>query len=318
MLGYLRRRLGLTLLLLWLVATLLFLFVHIMPGDPAQVILGSSETDQPTPEQLEMVRKKLGLDRPLQVQYATYLAGLVRGDMGRSFLTGRPVALDLRLRLVRTLQLIIPAITLSSLLGIALGTLAASRRGSLWDPLLSSFALLGFSIPVFVSGNILVLILALRLGFLPSGGWVEFSQEPIRFFSYLLMPMLALAMGPMATTMRMARAAVVEQLGLDYVRTARAKGLSQRVVLYRHVLKNALMPVVTVIGLQVGSMFAGSVLVEYIFNWPGLNSLLIRSIGDRDYPIIQGTVLLASFIFVLINLVTDLSYAWLNPRLRYE
>lgn len=314
---YLLQRVGLTLVLIWMVATILFLFVHLLPGDPADVILGSNDQHQPTPEQLATVRRQLGLDRPLHEQYLRYFGGLLRGDLGVSFLTGRPVALDLQLRFGRTLQLVVPAIVLSSVLGVVLGILAARARGRWTDAALSAVGLVGFSVPVFVIAQMLVLLLSIQLRWLPSSGFAEFSRDPARSLGYMVMPVIALALGPIATTMRMTRTTVVEQLLQDYVRTARAKGLSERVVLYRHVLKNALLPVVTVIGLQVGSMFAGSVLVEYIFNWPGLNSLLLRSIGGRDYPVIQGSVLLTSVIFILVNLVTDLSYALLNPRVRY-
>lgn len=316
--NYLIRRAGLALLLLWLVATILFFFVHLLPGDPADVILGSSDQYQPTKEQLETARRELGLDRPIWEQYLTYLGKLVRGDLGVSFLNKRPVGADLSIRLVRTLQLVIPSMFLSSLLGIAMGVAAARLRGRVLDAGISTIALIGFSIPVFVIGNLMVLVLAIYLNWLPSSGFAELSANPMKWLSYAIMPIIALSLGPLASTMRMTRTTVIEQLSQDYVRTARSKGLPERVVVYKHVLKNALLPVVTVIGLQVGTMFAGSVLVEYVFNWPGLSSLLIRSIGTRDYPVIQGTVMLSSFIFVGVNLLTDLSYAFLNPRLRYS
>lgn len=316
--NYLIRRAGLALLLLWLVATILFFFVHLLPGDPADVILGSSDQYQPTQEQLETARRELGLDRPIWEQYLTYLGKLVRGDLGVSFLNKRPVGADLSIRLVRTLQLVIPSMLLSSLLGIAMGVAAARLRGRVLDAGISTIALIGFSIPVFVIGNLMVLVLAIYLNWLPSSGFAELSANPMKWLSYAAMPIIALSLGPLASTMRMTRTTVIEQLSQDYVRTARSKGLPERVVVYKHVLKNALLPVVTVIGLQVGTMFAGSVLVEYVFNWPGLSSLLIRSIGTRDYPVIQGTVMLSSFIFVGVNLLTDLSYAFLNPRLRYS
>lgn len=317
MTAYLARRIALSLFLLWVVATMLFFFVHILPGDPADVILGSSDQFVPSAEQLARVRTELGLDQPLLVQYTRYMAKVVRGDLGRSLLNQRPVALDLRIRLTRTVQLIIPAILLSTLTGVALGILAARARGTLTDVLLSTLALTGFSLPAFVTGNLLVLAFALNLRWLPSSGYTDFAADPMRWLSYAALPLIALSLGPMATTMRMTRTAVIEQLNQDYVRTARSKGLTESRVVYRHVLKNALLPVVTVVGLQLGAMFAGSVVVEYVFNWPGMSSLLIRSIGSRDYPVIQGTFLLSSTIFVTINLLTDLSYSVLNPRLRY-
>jgi peptide/nickel transport system permease protein len=314
--AFLVRRLLVTFVLIWLVTTVVFMFVRLLPGDPASAILGTSESFQPTEEQLNTVRQRLGLDRPLHEQYATYISGLVRGDLGESLTSGRAVGLDLRLRLGRTLQLMVPALLLSSLLGIAIGVLAARARGRLLDPILSVIGLVGFSVPVFVIGNVMVLILAIQLEWLPSSGYIDFTQDPVRSLRYMAMPTIALALAPLAVTMRMTRTTVVEELGLDYVRTARAKGLRERLVVNRHVLKNAMLPILAVIGLQVGAAFSGSVIVEYVFNWPGIGRLLLQAIDSRDYPVIQGTVLLLSTLFVLVNLVTDISYAYVNPRLR--
>jgi peptide/nickel transport system permease protein len=314
--AFLIRRLLVTVALIFLVTTVVFMFVRLMPGDPASAILGASESFQPTEAQLTTVRQRLGLDRSLPEQFATYLGGLARGDLGESLTSGRSVALDLRLRLGRTLQLMVPALVLSSLLGIAIGVVAARARGRLLDPVLSVIGLVGFSVPVFVIGNVMVLILAIELEWLPSSGFVEFAQDPLRSLRYMVMPTIALALAPLAVTMRMTRTTVVEELGLDYVRTARAKGLRDRIVVYRHVLKNAMLPILAVIGLQVGAAFSGSVIVEYVFNWPGVGRLLLQAIDSRDYPVIQGTVLLLSTLFVLVNLLTDLSYAYMNPRLR--
>jgi peptide/nickel transport system permease protein len=314
--GFLVRRLLITVVLIWLVTTAVFMFVRLLPGDPASAILGASESFQPSEAALATVRQRLGLDRPVPEQYLTYLGGLLKGDLGESLTSGRPVTLDLRLRLGRTLQLMVPALLLSSLLGIAIGLLAARARGRMLDPILSVIGLIGFSVPVFVIGNVMVLILALQLEWLPSSGYIDFTQDPVRSIRYMVMPTIALALAPLAVTMRMTRTTVVDELGLDYVRTARAKGLHERVLIYRHVLKNAMLPILAVIGLQVGAAFSGSVIVEYVFNWPGIGRLLLQAIDSRDYPVIQGTVLLLSTLFVLVNLATDLSYAYMNPRLR--
>jgi peptide/nickel transport system permease protein len=314
--GFLVRRLLITVVLIWLVTTVVFMFVRLLPGDPASAILGASESFQPTEAALNTVRQRLGLDRPVPEQYLTYIGGLLKGDLGESLTSGRPVTLDLRLRLGRTLQLMVPALLLSSFLGIAIGVFAARARGRLLDPILSVIGLVGFSVPVFVIGNIMVLILAIQLEWLPSSGYIDFAQDPVRSLRYMVMPTIALALAPLAVTMRMTRTTVVEELGLDYVRTARAKGLRERVLVYRHVLKNAMLPILAVIGLQVGAAFSGSVIVEYVFNWPGVGRLLLQAIDSRDYPVIQGTVLLLSTLFVLVNLATDLSYAYMNPRLR--
>lgn len=308
---------GLSLLLLFLVATLLFFSIHLLPGDPALLVLGG-DSAQPTPEQIATVRARLGLDRPLPVQYVTWLTRVSQGDMGRSLLDDRSVATDLANRLPRTLQLVIPATVVATIIGVPLGIFAARRRGRLADPTASMVALLGFSMPVFVIGMLLVVVFSLGLGWLPPTGYVPFGEDPKGFLRHLILPALALSAAPMAITMRMTRSSFLEQSSLDYVRTARAKGLAERSVAWRHVLRNALLPVITVIGLQAGSMFAGAVLVEYIFSWPGLNTLLLNSLSTRDYPVIQGVVLLAAVLFVGVNFVTDLLYAVVNPRIRYD
>jgi len=314
---YVLRRMGVSILLLFVVATILFFSLHLLPGDPAILVLGG-DTAQPTPEQIAMVRANLGLDQPLYVQYFAWFGRLFRGDFGRSLADERPVARDLANRLPRTLQLVIPATLIATAIGVPLGMFAARRRGGLADPTASALALLGFSMPVFVVGMLLVVVFSMQLGWLPPTGYVAFGENPKDFFRHLILPVLALSAAPMAITMRMTRSSFLEQSALDYVRTARAKGLAEGMVAWRHVLRNALLPVVTVIGLQAGSMFAGAVLVEYIFSWPGLNLLLLNSISTRDYPIIQGVVLLAAVMFVLVNLITDLCYAAINPRIRYD
>lgn len=314
---YVLRRVGVSLLLLFLVATILFFSIHLLPGDPVLLILGG-DSAQPTPEQIAMVQARLGLDRPLHVQYLAWLARVARGNLGLSLVDERPVARDLANRLPRTLQLVIPAIMVATAVGVPLGMFAARRRGRLADPAASTLALFGFSMPVFVVGMLLVVVFSLGLGWLPPAGYVSFTEDPGGFLRHLILPVLALSAAPTAITMRMTRSSFLEQSALDYVRTARAKGLPEPAVAWRHVLRNALLPVITVVGLQTGSMFAGAVLVEYIFSWPGLNALLLNSISTRDYPIIQGVVLLAAAMFVLVNLVTDLCYALVNPRIRYE
>jgi peptide/nickel transport system permease protein len=316
-LQYVLRRTGLSLVLLFVIATILFFSLHLLPGDPALLVLGG-DAAQPTPEQIAMVRAKLGLDQPIWLQYVTWLKRVMEGDLGRSLVDDRPVARDLANRLPRTLQLVIPATLLSTAIGLPLGMFAARRRGRLADPLASSTALLGFSVPVFVVGMLLVALFSITLGWLPPAGYVPFGEDPLGFLRHLILPTLALSASPMAITMRMTRSSFLEQSSLDYVRTARAKGLPEPAVAWRHVLRNALLPVVTVVGLQIGGMFAGAVLVEYIFSWPGLNTLLLNSISTRDYPIIQGVVLLAAALFVFVNLITDLCYALVNPRIRYE
>ncbi len=314
--AYLVRRFITAAALLWVVASVVFFSIYLLPGDPAHIILGGMDAN-PTPEQLRAVRKSLGLDRPVVIRYVDWIGGAVRGDLGRSLINSRPVAKDLSTRLLRTLQLILPAIAVAAVVGIAAGLFAARRRGTALDPLASASALLGFSVPVFVAGPILVYIFALWLRALPSGGYANLYEGTGRFLAHLVLPALTLAAAPMATTMRMTRSAVLEQLPLDYVRTARSKGLGERGVLRQHVLRNAYLPVLTILGLQVGAMFAGSVIVETIFNWPGMNTYLLQAITVRDYPVIQAVVLVASAIFVAVNFLTDVGYAFLDPRIRY-
>jgi peptide/nickel transport system permease protein len=314
--AYLLRRAAIAAVLLWVVASVVFFSIYLLPGDPAHIILGGMDAN-PTPEQLRAVRAKLGLDRPVLARYVDWLGHLTRGDFGRSLVTDRPVTVDLTVRLTRTLQLIVPSITLALVSGVPAGVFAARRRGTVLDPVASGVMLLGFSVPVFVIGPLLVYVFALWLKVLPSGGYVHPLESLSGFLGHLVLPSIALAAAPMATAMRMARSSVLEQLPLDYVRTARSKGLGEQAVMRAHVLRNALLPVLTIVGLQIGAMFAGSVIVEAVFNWPGMNSYLLQAIGQRDYPVIQAVVFAASAIFISVNYLTDVGYAVLDPRIRY-
>jgi len=316
MTAYLLRRGAAAATLLWVVVTFVFFAVYLLPGDPALIILGGLES-HPSPEQVAAVHRELGLDRPIVERYVEWLARMLRGDMGHSLITGLPVSSELPVRLSRTLQLIVPATVLAACIGLPAGVLAARRRGTAVDPLVTAIALLGFSVPVFVTGPVLVAIFSLRLGLLPSEGYEPLTQSPGTFLLYVILPACTLAAAPLATTMRMTRSSVLEQLSLDYVRTARSKGLGERWVFTRHVVRNALLPVLTIIGLQVGAMFAGSVLVETIFNWPGMNLYLLQGINQRDYPVIQSVVVVAAVIFILVNLLIDLAYTFLDPRIKY-
>jgi peptide/nickel transport system permease protein len=314
--AYLVRRAVIAAVLLWVVASVVFFSIYLLPGDPAHIILGGMDAN-PTPEQLRAVRAKLGLDRPILARYLDWVGHVARGDFGRSLVTDRPVTRDLSMRLARTLQLIVPSIALAIASGVPAGVFAARRRGTVLDPLASGIMLLGFSVPVFVVGPLLVYVFALLLKVLPSGGYVPPAESPLGFLGHLVLPSIALAAAPMATAMRMARSSVLEQLPLDYVRTARSKGLGEGDVMRAHVLRNALLPVLTIVGLQIGAMFAGSVIVEAVFNWPGMNSYLLQAIGQRDYPVIQAVVFAASAIFISVNFMTDVGYAVLDPRIRY-
>ena len=314
--AYLIRRTISTIVLLYLIITAVFLLLHLLPGDPALAVLGGIDAN-PSEEDVAAVREKLGLDRPLYVQYFDYLGSVVRLDFGESFVSGRSVSADIATRLPRTLMIIVPAIIVAVVVGMPLGIIAARYRQSLIDPAVSAVALLGFSVPVFVSGLMLVYIFSIQLSWLPANGYVDPRDDFLEYVQRSILPIIALSLGPMALTMRMTRSSMLEQLGLDYVRTARAKGLTELTTLYRHVLRNALLPIVTIVALQFGAMFAGSVLVESIFNWPGVNTYLLTAIGVRDYPVVQGVVAVVATIFVLINFLTDISFAFFDPRIRH-
>ena len=317
MLAYIIRRLGQTVVTTFVVITMIFFLVHLIPGDPALTILGGMAA-QPTEEQIQLVRERLGLNLPIYVQYFDYLRGLVTGDLGTSLVSNRPVTYDIMLRLPRTLQIAVPALILATLVGIPLGILAAIRRGRLSDLLVSTSSVAAFSLPSFVTGLLLVVIFAIQLKWLPSSGWVSPTENFPGFVSRIILPTIALAVAPAGLIMRMMRSSMLEQLGQDYVTTARAKGLIENRVIYRHVVRNSMTPVVTSLGLQAGFLFTGSVIVENVFNWPGIGTMLLDSVINRDYPVIQGLVLMVALTFVLINLITDLTYGLIDPRIRYD
>jgi peptide/nickel transport system permease protein len=312
---WLIKRVATSILLAWIVATIVFMALHLVPGDPAELLLstGGASPDAATIAEL---REKLGLERPLLTQYLDFMTGLLRGDLGRSLVDDYSVTSEIALRLPRTLELIGAGALLSLLIGIPAGTYAALHRGGLFDRIASATAALLLAIPVFVVGTLLVLVLAQTFRLMPAGGYVSVAVNPGQHFTLLALPALAIAKGFTAIIFRMTRASVLDVLSRDFVRTARAKGLSPARVLIHHVVRNSLSPVLTVVGLQMGAMLGGTVLVEYVFNWPGLSTPLIRAVEARDYPMVVGIVLTISCIFLLINLVMDVLYAILDPRVR--
>lgn len=309
------RRIGVALLLVWIVASVVFVVIHLVPGDPAELLLSAGGI-APDPVAVEELRERLGLNRPLLEQYLAFLSGVVRGDLGQSIVDDASVAEEILLRLPRTLELILAGTLLSILVGIPAGTWAALHRGGAFDRAASWLAALLQAVPVFVLGTLLVLTFAVLLRWMPAGGYVPLAQDPGRHLLLLTLPALAIAKGLIAVVFRMTRAATLDSLSRDYVRTARAKGLSPARVLLRHVLRNALIPIVTVLALQMGTLLGGTVLVEYVFNWPGLSSPLLRAVEARDYPMVVGIVLTISVLFVALNLAMDLVYAALDPRIR--
>lgn len=315
MLWYLRR-VAISGLLLIAIATIVFFALHAIPGDPAEVLLSTGGVS-PDAATVSALRAKLGLDRPILEQYLGFLAGAARGDFGRSLVDDHPVIEEIALRLPRTLELVVAGALLAVILGLPAGVFAALRRGRAFDRIASWVAALLLAIPVFVLGTLLVLLFAQTLRWMPAGGYVAFERDPSRHLLLLTLPAIAVAKGLAASVFRMARAATLDALTRDHVRTARAKGLSPARVLLVHVVRNALSPVVTVVGLQMGTLLGGTVLVEYVFNWPGLSGYLVRAVEQRNYPEVQGIVLVICALFVLLNLVVDLLYAVLDPRVRH-
>jgi len=316
MLGYALRRLGIALALVWVVATVVFLVIHVIPGDPAELLLSQGGV-APDPSAVAELRGRLGLDRPLATQYAAYLGRLARGDLGTSLDDDHPVADELMLRLPRTLELIGAAGVLALLGGLPAGALAALRAGRPVDRVLSGAASLWLSIPVFVVGTLAILVLAQQLRWMPAGGYVALARDPRQHVVLLAMPAGSIALGLGAVIFRMTRSAMLEVLGRDYVRAAAAKGLAPARIVLHHVLRGALVPIVTVLSLHLGTLLGGTVLVEYLFNWPGLSGYLVRAVEARDYPEVVGIVLAISVLAVLLNLVVDLLYAVLDPRVRH-
>lgn len=313
-LRYLLQRLGSLLIVLLGVSILTFAIIPLIPGDPARVRLGV----QATPETVAAVREQLGLNRPLAVQYGNWLRGIVtRGDFGESLISSRPIAPEIGRRLPATLTLALAALLIGLTIALPLGTLSALRPGSKRDLGASVFSQVGVSVPDFWMGILLILLFAEVLGWLPSSGYAAPSEGLGAYLSHLLLPALTAGIVSGSIMTRFVRSALLEVMGLDYVRTARAKGLVERLVVGKHVLRNAAIPIVTIIGLQMATLLSSVVVVEVIFSWPGLGSLALTSTLQRDYPTLQAAVLVSATIFTVINLLTDLSYVLLDPSVEY-
>ncbi len=332
---FILRRLLLLIPILLGLTVLVFLFIRLLPGDPAGAILG----ERATPEAMERVRIALGLDRPLPEQYWEYVSGLVRLDLGTSFITNRDVTDDFLQRFPATIELTAAALIFALSLGIPLGMLSAKRRGSWLDSAGTVVSLIGISIPIFFLGLMLKFLFAINWPILPDSGRIDLIEYTIPRVTnmmtvdallsgqwggfidalrHLILPGIALGTIPLAIIMRITRASVIDVLNEDYVRTANAKGLPSQVVDNRHVLRNALLPVVTVIGLQMGLLLGGAILTETIFGWGGVGKWIYDAVVNNDYQVIQSGVLVLAVIFVLVNLAVDVSYAFLNPRIRYS
>ena len=304
MLRHLLKRFLLTLPALWLVLTLVFLMIHIVPGDPVEQMLGEGAA----PGAAAQLRHSLGLDQPLGLQYGHYLLGLLRGDLGQSFKFQAPVRQIIFERYPATLQLAFLALLVCASIAIPAGVLAAHRRGQTPDRLIGVFTLFGLAIPNFALGPLLILLFSIEIGLLPVSGRNGLG-------SYVL-PAATLGAALAAILTRMVRGAMLEELSADYIRTARAKGLSTTAVLFRHGLRNALIPIITILGLQFGTLLAGTIVTETIFSWPGIGRLTVQAISARDYPLLQGCILVISLSYVLVNLLTDAIYSVVDPRVR--
>jgi peptide/nickel transport system permease protein len=295
------------------ISVVVFLMIRLIPGDTVQLLLGT-ETSQ---EQIDTLRRVFGLDRPIHEQFADWFGRLVLGDFGRSLRTSRPVLPDIIARFGVTVQLTLASMATALLVAVPLGVASAVNRGRVADVVSRLTALVGLSVPNFWLGTILILFVSLVLGWLPPIGFISVLENPWLGAQTLILPAIALGTALAAFVMRMLRSTLLEVLRQDYIRTARAKGVREHGVLYAHALKNAFIPVLTVIGIQIGHLLGGAVIIEEVFSLPGLGRYLLNAIYQRDYPVVQGGVLFVALVFSLVNLLVDLLYAWLDPRIRY-
>ncbi len=315
MFTFLLRRFLLTIPALFGVAVVVFLLMRAIPGDVVTQLVGFGEDI--SAERMAELRRIFGIDLPIHVQFGQWLGAALQGDLGTSLRTGRSIAGDLALRFPATFQLSLMSLAIALTLALPIGMIAARYRGRWPDYLGSAFVLIGLSVPGFFLGILLILLFSLRLGWLPPAGFVPFAEDPLESMRRMILPALSLGLILAAATTRIMRSAMLEVLDRDYVRTARAKGLSERRVTLTHALRNALIPVVTVVGLQFGSLLGGTVIIEQVFSIPGIGRFALEGINLRDYPVVQGAVLVISAAFVFVNLFVDVLYALIDPRVRY-
>lgn len=313
MAGYVARRVLQVLVVMLGVSIIVFAVIHLIPGDPVRVALGTRFNQQT----YEALRARAGLDQPLVIQYFDWLGRALTGDLGVSFRSGDAVTNVILERLPATLTLAFAALAVALLIAVPLGIVSAVRSGKPIDYVATFVSQIGISIPDFWMGIMLILLLSLTLGWLPPAGYASPFEDPVEWLRRLIMPAVTVGVVSGAILTRFVRSSMLDALGQDYTRTARSKGLRERVVIRRHVLKNAMIPVVTVTGLQLAYLLGGVIIVEIVFNWPGLGQLALIAVQRRDYPVLQGTVLLFALTFLLINLVVDLLYAYLDPRIKY-
>jgi peptide/nickel transport system permease protein len=312
--SYALRRLWQMVPVLLLVSIAVFSIIRLIPGDPAQIIAGPNATD----EQLAALRAQFGLDQPIWQQYLIWLRNLFTGNLGVTYINKFPILDLIRQRIPATVELALAAALVGVLIALPLGIGAAVRPGSLLDTITTTFSALTFAVPGFYLLILLILLFSLRLQWLPPSGRPDFSADPVAHLQALILPAFTLGIEVAARLVRYLRSALLEVLDQDYVRTARAKGLRERLIFVRHALPNALIPVVTILGLQVGDLLSGAIIIESIYAWPGIGRLTIQAIEWRDYALLQANVLFIVTAFLLVNLLTDLTYGWLNPRIRFE
>jgi len=306
MTAFLRRRLLGLISVLFGVITIVFLIIHLVPGDPARIMLGESAL----PSDVEALRESLGLNRPLIVQYFDFFAKLFQGDLGRSFNTGQPVLSAIIERFPATLFLTTASMFFAIVIAVPIGIITAAKRNTVVDNLGMIFSLIGVSMPAFWLGPILILIFSVKFGILPVSGSGSIK--------HLILPSFSLGFALAAIISRMTRASMIEVLNQDYIRTARAIGVSEKIILLKHALRNAIIPVVTIVGLQFGALLGGVIIIEIIFSWPGIGQLLIPAIMRRDYPLVQGCILFIAVIYIFVNLIVDIIYAYMDPRIKYS
>jgi peptide/nickel transport system permease protein len=330
---YIVRRVLIAVPVLLSITLIVFVMLHSAGGDPAVVMLGARASD----ESLAALRSELGLDEPLPVQYVDFVRGALQGNLGTSYRSKQPVAHEVFSRFPATVELAVGAMIIATIIGLIAGTVAATRKNSVFDYSSTAMSLIGVSVPTFWLGIILIIVFGVELKWLPISGRVDprIGADPNAHFlmlnsfvhgdwavfwdalKHLILPAFTLAAWPAAIIARMTRASLLEAMGQDYIRTARAKGLKERTVIVRHVFRNAMLPIITVAGLEFGGLLAGAVVTEQVFSWPGIGKLTVDAITNRDYQIVQGVVILVGVIFILMNLIVDIVYVWLDPRIRY-
>ncbi len=317
MFRYLLRRILLMAPTLVIVTFLVFLLLFLSPGDPILLLVPIDEVGQMTDEEMDLLRSKLGLDRPIPVQYADWLVHVLQGDLGRSIHQRRAVSELLAARFPVTLELALLSVLTATIVAVPIGIYTAVRPGSIGDFVGNIVALMGVSAPNFWVALLLIIVFAVHLRLVPAGGFVRISHNPVEHIERMILPVITLSTALMAVTMRLTRSSMLEVLNEDYVRTARSKGLAKRRIVFVHALKNALIPVVTTVGIQIGRILGGTIVIEIIFSFPGMGKLLLDAIFGRDFPVVQGSVLLITLTFMGINLFVDLTYAVIDPRIRY-